>query len=367
MWHEGCGLRDPTGQSSDGRAGLEEESYRGALGTADPMATCSAECRQATPWHGGGTSVWFQTKTAKWGRGMWRKTAGFVIAIALLGLAPAQAARSQTARTAQAPTVMMVIDTSGSMAGARLTQAKEALTSAVGALSPGQPAGLRSYAGNCGDRGTLRVPIGGDNRDQLRNQIASLAAGGGTPTPDALLGGASDLAGVSGPRTIVLVSDGESTCGDPCPTAEAIKRDQGIDFKVHTVGFQTAAPASGELACIARVTGGQYFPVDDADGLADAINTVIGGGGNSKFVYLALGDSYQSGEGVGNSIPGTQDYLGRAYENGSNYPTQVGAQENTYTDGVNGGDSCHRAMSNYAKQPRPLRTWCRGRTYRPHL
>ena len=49
-----------------------------------------------------------------------------------------------------------------------------------------------------------------------------------------------------------------------------------------------------------------------------------------KFVYVALGDSYQSGEGAGNSIADTAGYL-QAYENGSNYAQSNGQQDNTYT------------------------------------
>lgn len=57
-----------------------------------------------------------------------------------------------------------------------------------------------------------------------------------------------------------------------------------------------------------------------------------------KFVYVALGDSYQSGEGAGNSIQDPAQYLNEAYEQG------------TYTDTlVPGNDSCHRALQNYAK------------------
>src|SRR5207302_307498 len=115
--------------------------------------------------------------------------------------------------------------------------------------------------------------IGAENRDAMRGAIASLAAGGGTPTPEALLAAAGDLAGVVGRRAIVLVSDGQSTCGDPCPTAEAIKKEQGIDFTVHTVGFQAPEAAEGELSCIARVTGGRYVPANDAAGLSDAIRS----------------------------------------------------------------------------------------------
>lgn len=204
----------------------------------------------------------------------------------------APAIAPQAAASASSPTILMVIDTSGSMAGSKLDQAKQALTASVGVLGPAQPAGLRSYAGACGNRGILRVPIGVDNRPQLRSEIASLSAGGNTPTPDALLGAASDLAGVSGARAILLVSDGQSTCGNPCPTAETIKNQQGIDFKVHTVGFQAPASAEAELDCIARVTGGSYVPVDDADALADAIGSVIGG---TRYEYVAVGDSTTTG------------------------------------------------------------------------
>lgn len=182
-----------------------------------------------------------------------------------------------SAAASNQPTVLLLVDTSGSMAGTKIEQAKHALTTSVAALGPSQPAGLRSYAGECGNRGILRVPIGPDNRDALRDSVASLTAGGGTPTPDALLGAATDLAGIAGPRTIVLVSDGESTCGDPCPTAKAIKSEQGIAFTVHTVGFQAPAAAEGELACIAEATGGQYVSATDAAGLSEAIGSAING------------------------------------------------------------------------------------------
>ncbi|KGM01065.1 PxKF domain-containing protein [Cellulomonas cellasea] len=73
---------------------------------------------------------------------------------------------------------------------------------------------------------------------------------------------------------------------------------------------------------------------------------------DDTFVYVALGDSYQSGEGAGNAITDTSDYLASAYENGSNYPLQVGAQEDTFSRDLlaaGSGNTCHRALENYAK------------------
>lgn len=77
--------------------------------------------------------------------------------------------------------------------------------------------------------------------------------------------------------------------------------------------------------------------------------------GTPGFVYIALGDSYQSGEGAASSIRPQSDYLTTGYENGSNYPSAVGPQENTFSDKVigsgvpSGGNGCHRALMNYAK------------------
>ena len=65
----------------------------------------------------------------------------------------------------------------------------------------------------------------------------------------------------------------------------------------------------------------------------------------SVFVYVALGDSYSSGEGAGNSIPDAQRYQTAAYEIG---PQQDGTAS-TYTRELDHGDGCHRALQNYAK------------------
>lgn len=54
-----------------------------------------------------------------------------------------------------------------------------------------------------------------------------------------------------------------------------------------------------------------------------------------QFVYVAVGDSYSSGEGA------------PPFEDGTNYPLND-PQENTLTE-LLGGDSCHRSLINYAK------------------
>ena len=219
----------------------------------------------------------------------------FVVAAAALaggGLEPPPAAASEVSDP-----VVLVVDTSGSMRGTRLSQAKDALRASVGALDDDRPAGLRSYAGGCANGGILRVPVGVDNRDALLAETDALVASGGTPTPAALRAAADDLP--DGTGTIVLISDGQSTCGDPCPVAQQLAEERGIDFTVHTVGFFAPDQAETELACIAEATGGTYVPADDADTLQRAINDALGAR-QQLGRFVVMGDSFSSGEGADN-------------------------------------------------------------------
>ncbi len=200
-----------------------------------------------------------------------------LVVLTLIALAlPPSVAAAQGASDGQA-SVVFIVDTSGSMSGTPLAQAKAALTTAIGALPSEQPVGLRSYAGSCNNGGILRVPVATDNRGDLDTAIAQLSAGGGTPTPAALVAGVTDLPDDPDGRVVVLISDGASSCGDPCPVAASLYAEAEVEFKVHTVGFRAPGSAAAELQCIAEVTGGDYFSADDADELADAIGDVLSG------------------------------------------------------------------------------------------
>lgn len=191
--------------------------------------------------------------------------------------APAAPSAAVQAAVAGARAVMLVVDTSGSMAGTPLAQAKSALTASVDALQPSDAAGLRAYGGDCGDAGRLLAAPATDNRDALKSAIAGLSANGGTPTPEALTAAVADFPSSATNKLLILVSDGQSTCGDPCPVAQQIKQQQGVNFTAYTVGFNAGGGAEDELQCIARVTGGQYFPATDTGSLQNAINSAIGG------------------------------------------------------------------------------------------
>ncbi len=171
--------------------------------------------------------------------------------------------------------LVLVLDSSGSMkepAGdgqTKIVAARTALTRVVDKLPAPAQVGLRVYGatvfkqgqpGACTDT-QLTVPIGTDNRAQLRTAIAKYKPFGETPIGYSLQQAAKDL-GPSGQRTIVLVSDGEATCApEPCEVARSIAK-QGIDLKIDVVGFRVGAKARSQLQCVAREGRGDYYDAD---------------------------------------------------------------------------------------------------------
>jgi hypothetical protein len=83
---------------------------------------------------------------------------------------------------------------------------------------------------------------------------------------------AADLAKATGPRMIVLLTDGEETCdGDPAAAIQAL-RAAGVHTRVNIVGLAIdSATTKKTFQEWARLGGGAYFDADDAAGLAEAV------------------------------------------------------------------------------------------------
>ncbi|WP_395725279.1 VWA domain-containing protein [Nakamurella sp.] len=218
---------------------------------------------------------------------------GATVLAALTSLSPAAAAPSATAPTAAAAApvpVMIVLDASGSMnqadaPGPRIDAAKAAATDLLGTLPADAQVGLMVYgtgtgstdaerAAGCQDIRTL-APVAPLNAAALATQIQGISASGYTPIGNALTAAADALPN-EGPRSIVLVSDGEDTCAPPtpCDVARDLHR-QGIDLTVHTVGFKVDATARDQLSCVAQATGGTYSDAGDGAGLAQALQAKV--------------------------------------------------------------------------------------------
>jgi hypothetical protein len=178
------------------------------------------------------------------------------------------------------PTVFYIIlDTSSSMGEVisgevKLDIAKDVIVDLLQDLPSGALVGVRTFGGHCSSN--LLAPVAPLEEVQLRTEILKLTPKGATPIALALEEAKEDMAAITGPKLILLVSDGIETCkGDPVAAA----RDfigAGLDLRIHVVGFDISrnVPARDQLIAIAESTGGLYFDADNSEELRTALSIV---------------------------------------------------------------------------------------------
>ncbi|MET9478022.1 VWA domain-containing protein [Streptomyces sp. NPDC002922] len=215
---------------------------------------------------------------------------GILLATLTAGLGTALPAAADEAPTKASPKVELVLDVSGSMrtrdidGQSRMTAAKQAFNEVLDAVPEQVQLGIRTlgadYPGDdrkvgCKDTKQL-YPVGPLDRTEAKTAVATLAPTGWTPIGPALLGAADDLEGGDATRRIVLISDGEDTCGplDPCEVARDIAA-RGIHLVIDTLGLVPNAKIRQQLTCIAEATGGTYTAVQHTDELSDRVTQLV--------------------------------------------------------------------------------------------
>jgi len=211
--------------------------------------------------------------------------------------------------------VEFLLDASGSMlqrigGQRRIELAKSALTDlANNALPADSNFALRVFghkeANSC--RTDLEIPLAPLNKATAIARIKTINAMNLAKTPIAasLLLVRQDLAGVSGPALVVLVTDGEETCdGDP-RAAIATLRDAGLDVRVNIVGFAIDEVALKEtFAEWARLGHGGFFDAQNGEQLQRAMRATL----QPLYEVLANGTMVATGTVNGEPIelrPGT--------------------------------------------------------------
>ena len=206
----------------------------------------------------------------------------------------------------QAKVIELILDASGSMNAklpegiTRIEAARQAVSKFVTSLPSETQLSFRVYGHqsprekhDCNDT-QLVIPFG--NLDAIRANVLSAAnqvkAQGYTPITKVITLAASDFpAGMTGQRTIVLVSDGKETCeGDPCTAARALK-NANVELVIHTIGFGVDDATRFQLKCIAGSTGGSYFDAESADQLTKAIG-IAAATGLQKIEQKKKGGGY---------------------------------------------------------------------------
>jgi hypothetical protein len=190
---------------------------------------------------------------------------------------PGKVAVTLAAGTKSGGAIEIILDASGSMlqklgGERRIDIAKKTLTKLTSATIPaGTPFAFRVFGREVDSCQTdLAIPVGPLNPTDVAQRIAALVAKNGAKTPigASLDKAADDLKSVTGEKLIVLVTDGEETCGgDPAAAIERLRK-AGIGTRVSIVGF---ALDDEKLATTFRrwsdAGGGAFFDAKDAAGL----------------------------------------------------------------------------------------------------
>ncbi len=182
----------------------------------------------------------------------------------------------------QEASVLFVLDLSGSMWGQvegepKIEIARQALREVVHDLPGYVDLGVAAYGHrskeDCDDIEVV-VPLGSQTAEELVSTVHRLEPRGQTPLSRALLLAFDEVAMRRGSVHVVLISDGEETCGgDPCQLMGEL-RAAGNRVQYHVIGFDVTDDQGEQLRCVARAGRGEYYAVSDLDSLSRALSTV---------------------------------------------------------------------------------------------
>ena len=176
--------------------------------------------------------------------------------------------------------IIFIYDASGSMWGqmdgkSKMEIASSVLSTSVGNLAENQQVGLVAYGhrkkGDCKDVETL-VSMENNSKSEVTSALKKIKPLGKTPLAYSAELVIAQLRKSGKKATVILITDGIESCnGNICDVVTAAKKE-GIDFKLHIVGFGLKEGETKQLKCAAEAGDGQYYDAADAGGLGDVLN-----------------------------------------------------------------------------------------------
>jgi Ca-activated chloride channel family protein len=189
---------------------------------------------------------------------------------------------------------MLVFDASGSMAGnvnqgiATITPRIDAVRSALAKILPNvtrlRRVGLITYGPGpyqqCNVQLNLKpTPNAGE---LIMREVNALTPGGKTPLSAAVGQAAEVLDYRTKPGVIVVLTDGEETCGgSPCDLGKELHA-AAPNLTIHVIGFRmknfswTGEQSILDVKCLADQNGGLYVSADTEQDLTEALEKTLG-------------------------------------------------------------------------------------------
>lgn len=186
---------------------------------------------------------------------------------------------------------MLVLDGSGSMSAAdfsggfvsRISRVKEALGLVLPRITAKRNVGLMVYgpgANRSCSNIELRLPPQNNSAAQIMAEVNNVLPSGSTPLTAAVHLAAQELNFTQRPAVVVLLTDGEDTCGGaPCEMVEHL-RNWSHDLTIHVIGYLArkghGTPGKFTSRCMAERTGGLYVSVETREELVEALQKTLG-------------------------------------------------------------------------------------------
>lgn len=185
--------------------------------------------------------------------------------------------------------LLFVVDFSNSMGEYLEHKTKVNLVKAMMArilpqISDDTKVGIRVYGHTCNvlaynacRSSELLVPLGENHSRQINHAISKLRPRGMTPITYSLKQAVKkDLAGMSGTKHIILLTDGGENCDEsPCDySIELVKKRR--DIKIDVIAFNVHdSDDLAQLQCTADVTGGRFIEADTNAQLVNSMQELI--------------------------------------------------------------------------------------------
>ncbi len=186
------------------------------------------------------------------------------------------------AQAADPPSVIVIVDGSGSMWGAfdatrhgKSVLVREALRAALGKINPQTRIGLAAFghrrAGDCNDVEVVLEPEA--HPERILGPLAQINPRGRGPLTLALREAAKALPQDSGSGRLLLIHDEADNCrADLCETAAELKT-AGVE--VHVVGVGTKPADMTKMACLPHITGGRHANAQNAAEVATFVDEAL--------------------------------------------------------------------------------------------
>jgi len=175
--------------------------------------------------------------------------------------------------------ILFIYDASGSMWGqlegkTKKQIASDVLASTIGKLPDNQNLGLLIYGhrkkGDCDDI-EYKLDLSNNSKAKVTDAIEDINPVGRTPLARSATMAINSLKKNKDKATIILITDGIESCdGDICKVVTDAKAN-GIDFKLHIVGFGLKEGEKEQLKCAAQAGDGRYYNANNAADLGGVL------------------------------------------------------------------------------------------------